>query len=270
MSGRRLRISIVSPSFNQVPFVARAIESVLGQEGDFELDYHIVDGGSTDGTLDVIARYAGRLSWVSEPDQGQADAINKGLARAAGDVVGWLNTDDVLAPGALSRVAAAFRDHPRTEWVHGKCDIIDREDRVVRAWLTAYKDWRCRRYTYRRLLLENFLSQMTVFWRRRVHGEIGFLDTTLNMAFDYDLWLRLARRGDPVYLPERIASFRWYETSKSGASYRRQFEEDYRVTRRYAASDRLLVLRKLLRNIEIVAVYRLLAALRRPPASGRA
>src|SRR6202000_3209426 len=107
----------------------------LSQSGDFELDYRVIDGASTDGTIEILKRYGDRIAWTSERDKGQVDAINKGLASATGDIVGWLNSDDVLLPGALSRVVAAFTDHPEREWVHGRCVIIDEDDRVVRRWV---------------------------------------------------------------------------------------------------------------------------------------
>jgi glycosyltransferase involved in cell wall biosynthesis len=258
----RLRVSVVTPSFNQARFIERTIRSVLDQEGDFDLEYLVVDGQSTDGTLDIVRKYQDRLSWTSEPDRGQVDAVNKGLRRATGDVVGWLNSDDVLLPGALARVAAAFAANPAAEWVHGRCDIIDADDRVIRRWIAAYKHWCCKRYSYARLLTENVISQMTVFWRRSVHEAVGYLDTGLKLAFDYDFWLRLAERGDPVYIPERIACFRWYDTSKSGSGYDRQFREDYDVATRHAPGRRWLHLRKRLKTARILAAYKVMAFLR--------
>src|SRR5262249_27220870 len=149
-------ISIVTPSFNHARFIERTLCSVLGQDGNFDLEYLVIDGGSTDGTLDILKKYQDRLTWTSEPDDGQSDAINKGLHRATGEVVGWLNSDDVLYPGALERVVAVFRDQPSVEWLHGRCEIIDAEDHVIRRWVSAYKDWCCRHYSYSRLLTENF------------------------------------------------------------------------------------------------------------------
>jgi glycosyltransferase involved in cell wall biosynthesis len=239
-----LRISLVTPSFNQARFIGRTVDSVLGQAGDFELEYLVVDGGSTDGTLDLLRDYGGRLGWVSEPDRGQSDAINKGLRRTTGDVVGWLNSDDVLRPGALARVAAAFRDHPEAGWVHGRCDVIDAEDRVIRRWVAAYKDWCSRRYSYARLVTENFISQMTVFWRRSLLDRVGYLDPELHLAMDYDLWLRFAQHGPPVYIPERLAAFRWYAASKSGSGYREQFRVECQLARRHAPGRRWLHLLK--------------------------
>ena len=255
----RLRFSIVTPSFNQGCFIERTIRSVLDQRGDFDLEYRVIDGGSTDETLSILRRYEDRLIWTSEPDGGQADAVNKGLRASQGDVLGWLNSDDVLLPGALEKVAAAFRVHPEAEWVHGRCEIIDLNDRPIRRWVSVYKNFRATRHSLENLLTENYVSQMTAFWRRNVHKELGYLDPSLKLAFDYDFWLRLAKRGAPVYLPDRIACFRWYETSKSGANFERQFCEDAAVSVRHAPGKRSILWRKRAKSSAILAIYRLLA-----------
>jgi glycosyltransferase involved in cell wall biosynthesis len=250
-----LRISVVTPSFNQAQFIDRTIQSVLSQAGNFDLEYLVIDGGSTDGTLDVLRRYGGRLDWVSERDQGQSDAINKGLRRVTGDVVGWLNSDDVLRPGALARVAAAFEEHPAAGWVHGRCDIIDPEDRVIRRWLSAYKRWCSLRYSYGRLLTENFVCQMTVFWRRSLLEAVGLLDTGLHLAMDYDYWLRLAKLGPPVYIPQPQAYFRWYPVSKSGAQFRRMIAEEQAIARRHDPDRHWLLRIKRLKAARAAAIY---------------
>ncbi len=256
-----LRISIVTPSLNQAAFLPRTLESVLSQAGDFELEYLVQDGGSTDGSVEILRRYGDRLRLRVEPDGGQADAVNRGLRAATGDVVGWLNSDDLLYPGALARVAAAFAAHPDAPWLHGRCEIVDEQDRPIRRWVSAYKHARCRRYSRASLLVENYVSQMTVFWRRAALERVGLLDEGLAYAFDYDYWLRLSALGDPVYVPERIAAFRWYRASKSGSSFDRQFQEDLRVFGRHAPPSRLLAARKRLRTAQIVGAYRLLRAL---------
>lgn len=258
-----LRISIVTPSYNQAEYIERTIDSVLSQVGDFELDYRVIDGGSTDATLEILRKYHDpRMSWVSERDEGQVDAINKGLRKATGEIIGWVNSDDLLLPGALNRVAAAFRENPSAEWVHGRCEIIDPQDRPVRKWVSAYKHLRAQRHSFENLLTENYVSQMTAFWRRAVHDEIGYIDPELKLAFDYEFWLRLARRGDPIYLKDRLACFRWYPTSKSGAQFEAQFREDARIAARHAGDRKLVLLRKAAKNFAIVRTYRLMAMAR--------
>jgi len=254
-----MRITLVTPSRNQGRFIRRTIESVLAQRGDFELEYMVLDGGSTDETLGVLESYGGRVTWESAVDRGQTDAINRGLQRATGDIVGWLNSDDTLAAGALARVAEAFRLQPTLEWVHGRCEIIDEDDRVIRRTVSSYKHFRCRRYSYSTLLTENFISQMTVFWRREVMDQIGYLDTSLKLAFDYDYWLRLACRSAPLYIAQPQAMFRWYRTSKSGMSFTLQFDEDYAVMKRHAPDRRLLHLTKRFKTAGILAAYRVMA-----------
>jgi glycosyltransferase involved in cell wall biosynthesis len=260
-----VRITVVTPTLNQSRFIERTLRSVLDQRGAFELEYLVQDGGSTDGTLELLRRHQGELDWRSERDAGQADAVNQALRRATGDVVGWVNSDDLLRPGALARVARAFEEHPRAVWLHGGCDIVDEDDRPIRRWIARYKEFRCRRYSRRSLLLENFVSQMTVFWRREAMDAAGYLDPSLHLSFDYEYWLRLARLGDPLYLPEPLAAFRWYRTSKSGANFVRQMlGEDQEVFRRHAPpEDRWLRIRKRLRSTEIVVAYRLLRLLGR-------
>lgn len=258
----RMRITLVTPSLNQAAFLERTISSVLSQEGDFELEYLVRDGGSTDGSAEILRRHADRLRYVIEPDTGQANAINKGLREATGDVVGWLNSDDLLYPGALARVARAFSDRPALQWIHGRCEIVDEHDRPIRRWVSAYKHFRCRRYSRRSLLVENYVSQMTVFWRRSALERVGLLDESLHYSFDYEYWLRLSALGDPLYLEDRIAAFRWYTSSKSGSSFERQFREDEEAFRRHAPRGALLRAHKKLRSAQIVTAYRLLRALR--------
>ena len=257
---RPLRITVVTPSLDQGRFLERTVESVVGQRGAFELEYIVQDGGSTDDSHAILRRYADRLTYRIERDTGQANAINRGFASATGDVVGWVNSDDLLLPGALDRVARAFGANPGAVWLHGGCEIVDAADRRIRRWVTAYKDYRCRRYSRRRLLVENFVSQMTVFWRRSAFDRVGLLDESLTYGFDYEFWLRLAALGDPVYVPERLAAFRWYRSSKSGASFVRQFQEDYAAFLRHAPPDPLLRWRKRLRTAQIVGAYRVLRA----------
>lgn len=257
-------VSIVTPSLDQGAFVERTLESVLSQQGDFDLEYLVQDGGSSDGTLAILERHRDRISLVVERDSGQADAVNRALRRARGEIVGWVNSDDLLRPGAVQAAVEAFRNAPSALWLHGQCDIVDEDDRPIRRPVAAYKDFRARRHRMDRLLVENYVSQMTVFWRRSLQDRVGLLDLSLRYTFDYDLWLRFAAVAPPLYLVRTLAAFRWHAASKSGSSFEAQFAEDWEVFLRHAPDDRWLRLRKRMRTAQILAVYRLLRTLRPP------
>lgn len=259
-----MKISVITPSFNQAQFLPQTIESVLSQRGGFDLQYIIIDGGSTDGTLEVLEKINDpRASWISEKDQGQADAINKGLALATGAVLGWLNSDDLYQPSALDAVARAFEAHPDRAWLTGQCAIVDEKDQPIRHGVTRYKNRRLGRYSYRTLLRENYISQPATFWRRSAWERAGPLDKGLFWAMDYDLWLRLARLGDPIVLGQPLARFRLYGRSKTGDFRRRQYDEGFKVACRYLESDRLGRLAHRLNVEKIVLAYRLMRVLGR-------
>jgi hypothetical protein len=139
---------------------------------------------------------------------------------------------------------------------------VDEGDRIIRRPVSAYKDFRARRHRFERLLVENYVSQMTVFWRRCLQNRVGLLDPSLRYTFDYDLWLRFARVAPPLWLDRTLAAFRWHVSSKSGSSFEAQFAEDWQVFLRHAPPGRMLHLRKRLRTAQILAVYRVLRALR--------
>lgn len=259
-----VRISIITPSYNQAGYLRAAIESVQSQRGAFALEHIVVDGGSTDGSLDVLRAYGGAVRWISEPDDGQADALNKGLAMAAGDVVGWLNSDDLYEPGALDAVAQVFAAEPATQWVYGKVRVVDADGREIRRWITRYKNLRMRRWSYAKLLAENWISQMGVFWRRDAGAEVGPFRTDLNWCMDYDYWLRLGQRWPGRFVDRYLAAFRWYPTSKSGAGFARQFREESAVARAHAnGRHRWAMACHRLHAAKIVAAYSVMQALRR-------
>ncbi len=256
------RISIITPCLNAVQFIERTIESVLSQQGDFELEYIIVDGVSTDGTLDIIKRYDGRLRWVSEKDPGQTAAINKGLRMTTGDIVAFLNADDLYKPGTLDRVVKAFAD-PKVQWLFGMCDIIDIHDNEVRKAITSYKNFHLRRASLSRILAENFISQPAVFWRRSVMSEVGYLDEAEHYVMDYEYWLRIWQRFEPLFIDDYLSSFRWYETSKSGSGFDKQFSDELRVARKYANGHQLAILKHQFNYYKIVGAYTLMAWMRK-------
>jgi glycosyltransferase involved in cell wall biosynthesis len=259
-----MQFSVITPSFNQRVYLEQTAASVLGQSGGVELRWIVMDGGSTDGTVDFLRSLTDpRVQWTSEKDRGQADALNKGLARATGEVIGWINSDDLYASGALAAVAAALVQNPQAGWAIGQCDIIDASNRTIRPGVTRYKNRGLRRYSYRRLLRENFISQPAVFFRRDWLNRVGPLDASLHHAMDYDLWLRLAGLGDPIVLNQILAHFRIHSTSKTGMLVRDRFNEDLAVAARHVGNDRLSYRLHRLNVEKIVWAYRAMRLLRR-------
>jgi glycosyltransferase involved in cell wall biosynthesis len=261
-----MKFSIIMPSLNQAAFLPQAVASVLSQTGPFDVQLLVIDGGSSDGSVQFLRGLNDpRLAWRSGPDRGQGDAVNKGLALATGDVIGWLNSDDRYAPGALAAVAEAFTaplraagaksaspssestdSGPGVQWLIGRCRIIDPAGLEIRHAVSRYKDRKLRCWAsavsretllgpLRGLLLENFISQMAVFWWRPFGQSIGPLDESLNYAMDYDLWLRMAQAAPPQVLDRVLAEFRVYPASKTGQASAAQFAEQYHVARRYMA-----------------------------------
>jgi glycosyltransferase involved in cell wall biosynthesis len=259
-----VKISVIMPSYNHAEFIGKAIDSVLSQTGDFELELIVMDGNSTDATQSILKQYGQAIRWRSEPDEGQADAFNKGLALARGDVIGWLNSDDLYEPEALATVAEIFASEPQTQWLYGKVRIIDIAGREIRRWITAYKNWRMRRFSYPKLLTENWISQMGVFWRRSAGQQVGPFRTDLHWCLDYDYWLRLGARWPGRFVNKYLADFRWYSASKSGAGYLPQFREELKVaTQRAEGRHPFPIFLHCLNAAKIITVYWMLGLRRR-------
>lgn len=184
-----VKISIVIPSFNQGQFIERALVSVLSQRANLH-ECIVMDGGSTDESINVIARYAPHLTrWVSQPDAGQADALRSAFATATGDVLHWLNSDDVLLPGALQRVQYAFDANPRMDVISGHSLAIDESDRIINVRRGPINSPRWMRWGYLRV------SQPSCFFRRSLYEAVGGIDPSLHCVLDTELWYRMAGRN---------------------------------------------------------------------------
>lgn len=223
-------VSIVTPSYNQARFLEEAIQSVLEQDYP-RVEYLIVDGGSTDGSLEIIQRYAEHLAWwVSEPDRGQTEAINKGFARATGEIYAWLNSDDAYLPGAISEAVDFLLSHPEVGMVYGDANLVDEEGRVMGRFPARQTD-------YRRLRRGSVhIPQQASFFRASLWRQVGPLDTDLYFAMDYDLWVRLARVASLRYHPRLWANFRLHGGAKSVFADDRCWPEMLRVHRREGGS----------------------------------
>lgn len=252
-----LRISIITPSYNQAEYIERTIQSILSQEASFSFEMIVMDGGSTDGTLDILKRYEDRLTWFSGKDAGQSDAINKGIARASGEIIGWLNSDDVYLPGALQKVVDQFDVHPESHWLYGYCRMIDENDREIRKWITWYKNRRSGKFRFNRLLTENFLSQPAVFFKKEAFAKVGPLDLENHYAMDFDLWLAMAKLSPPVVVKDWLAAFRLHGNSKSMRNYKNLFSDQFRVHQKYDNGKYLLFIHRL-NILTILTVYRLM------------
>jgi glycosyltransferase involved in cell wall biosynthesis len=220
VTSRLPSISLVTPSLNQGKFIRATLESVLSQNYP-DLDYRVQDGGSTDGTLAILEAYRDRVPFVSERDAGQADAINRGLSRATGEVLGYLNSDDVLRPGALAAVGEAFAADPELVFVWGRAAYIDEEGRTVSPYLA-------RPDAIERLADACFVAQPAAFFRRSVWEEIGPFDASLHHTMDYDYWLRIAARHPASrmrFLDRELAGCRMHADAKTVAGWSRALDE---------------------------------------------
>lgn len=251
------KISVITPTYNQAAFIERTIQSVLGQNYP-NLEYIIVDGQSTDDTSKIARKYKKAVTFISEPDGGQSEAINKGLRKATGDIVAFLNSDDTYEPGALLAVGTYFSEHPDTQWLYGKCRIINAHDHEVRKAITGYKNMLLRHYGYNKLLAENYISQPATFWRRNVHAEIGYFDEKNHWCMDYDFWLRLGQHYPASVIPVYLANFRYHHNSKSGQVNAKQFQVELATAKRYMGNKRWPLLLHQLNYLKIVGAYQLL------------
>ncbi len=226
------KISVVVPSFNQAGFIADALESIQRQSYP-RVETIVIDGGSTDGTVDVIRSYEPSLTaWVSEPDRGQTDALIKGFARSTGDIQCWLNSDDLLMPGTLTEVVSFFEQHPRVDVVFGDAEWIDVDGRLLKrqrempfnrfVWLNTY----------------NYLPGMSVFWRRTIFEKAGGLQPQFDLAMDADLWIRFSDAGARFAHVSRVWSrMRFYAAQKNQRLRHVSDREDLLIRSRYYSAE---------------------------------
>jgi len=217
------KVSIITPSYNQARYLEATLRSVLEQDYP-NLEYIVIDGGSTDGSLEIIQKYTDQLAyWVSEKDRGQTDAINKGFARATGDILAWINSDDTLRPGAVREAVDYLTAHPNSGMVYGDAMFINAAGEVIGRFPGAQTDYRKLRQGY------VHVAQQASFFRAELWRRVGPLDPSFYFAMDYDLWVRLARVSQLDYLPRWWANFRLHGDAKTIAADDRCWPEMLRV-----------------------------------------
>jgi len=220
------RVSIITPSFNQGRFLEASIRSVLEQTYP-NIEYIVVDGGSKDQSVEIIQKYRQHYAWwVSEKDRGHADALNKGFSHATGEILAWLNSDDVYYPNAVAEAVALLQQHPEVGMVYGDADLIDNSGAHIGQFAARQTD-------YRRMLRGSVhIPQATTFFRADIWKQVGPLDLSLFFSFDYDLWVRISKVSQLLYVPRRWAQFRIHGDGKTIVNDDRCYPDMLRVLQR--------------------------------------
>jgi len=254
---KEVRISIVTPSLNCANHIEQSILSVRNQETSADIQYVVMDGGSTDGTLDILRKYEDRLTWVSEPDEYHSHALNKAFALCDGDVVAWINADDYYEPGAFEVVRQTFEVNPDASWVAGYYRMVDADGREIRKLQARYKHWLMRHYSYSLLVAENVFAQPSTFYRRGALEKCLPLDyiSPNRPAFDYKLWLDLGKVGAPAVVPEVLSNFRYLSDSVTGAQTGKLFKGELNYARREFRTHPFAVVLHHLNWMKIRLVY---------------
>ena len=254
------KISIIIPSFNKARFIGETLLSIFSQDYT-NLEVIVQDGGSTDGTLDIIKRYAKKypkiISWESKMDKGQVDAINKGFKKAAGEVLAYINADDIYKKGALLTVGKYFSKNPDTLWLAGRGDVIDENSREISRLVTNYKNFLLSINHYPLLLVVNYLMQSSVFVSRRAYKKYGPFAGTKIGVMEYDLWLKLGRVQMPAIIDRYLSSFRMSGENISSTLFKETLKEDDKIVGKHTDNPVILGLHYL-HNIGRVAVLNIL------------
>ncbi len=229
-----MKISVAMSSLNCAKYIEQSILSVLNQKVMADIQFVIMDGGSTDGTIDILKKYESRITWRSEKDKCPSDALNKAFALCDGDIMAWINADDVYEDGAFELVRKAFDLHPDGLWVAGYYRMIDGGGREIRRLHAMYKHFLMRHYSYPLLVAENVFAQPSVFFCGKALRQVLPLDSESpnRIAFDYELWLKLGRLGVPVIIPEVLSSFRYIPESITGSRTGALFKAELNYARK--------------------------------------
>ncbi|MBU2529227.1 glycosyltransferase [bacterium] len=241
------KVSIITSSYNQGHFIEKTILSVLKQNCP-NIEHIVIDGGSTDNTLEILEKYP-HLVWLSEPDKGQADAVNKGLKIATGEIIGWLNSDDVYLENAVSTAVKMFKEYPNVSVVYGDCYYIDEKDQVIRKFISG-------EFNLTRLLNCGYcyIPPMSTFIKSKVFDKLeGPVNTNLKYCMDYDLFIRIAKAGFKFqYIPEFLSNFRRSQSNTTTVNISKMRKESFEVSKRYGGGTFTLYVGYLVTKIYLV------------------
>ncbi len=258
-----MKVSVITPSFNSGKFIEKTLKSVLAQRENAgaEIEYIVMDGGSTDDTPAIVAKYGTAIDkFVSEPDNGPASAINKGFRLATGDFIAWLNADDVYEPGAIRRMLDCAKRKPGRALYFGRCRIVDLEGREIRKPITRFKNAFFPFSSRPLIQTVNYVSQPASFFAADAVRKAGFLREDLKAAFDYEYILRLWRHGGASVIPGGpVSNFLWYPGSISGQTFKRQFKEEFEAAVADAGRFSPQALLHYFVRLGIVGIYSLMA-----------
>lgn len=250
-----VEISLVIPSLNQGRFISQTIDSILDQDYK-SVEVIVVDGGSKDGTVEILKSYDQKIRWMSEKDKGQTDAINKGMRIATGKILGYINSDDYLLPGTLKIISESFRDK-EAAWISGDAIIVNEDSKEIQKGVRWYKTLLRKISSKPLLLITDYLVQPSTFWKRDLMNKVGYFDESLHYTMDYDYWLRLIRVSSPHLLNEAISAFRIHSESKGGRKYREQINEEFSVIKNYT-NNRILLFFHRIHSWIIILFYHFL------------
>lgn len=258
------KISVVIPCLNKVDFIEKTLDSIVKQDYP-NLEVIIQDGGSTDGSLEIIKKFADKynqISYESKKDKGQADAINKGLSKATGEILSYINADDVYEKGALVAVGEAFNSNGEAFnsnkdvlWLAGKGKIINEKGREITGWATRYKNLLLRLNKYQLLLMVNYLVQPSVFLSSKAYEKYGPFEKEKRAVVEYDLWLKLGKKKMPLTLNKYLSSFRITKDTISATLYRKVLAKDYQIAAKHTKNPFILFLHYLNNLGRIATIY---------------
>lgn len=242
-----MKFSIITPSYNQAGFLEETIKSVISQKA--EIEYFIQDGGSTDSSIEIIKKYSKDypkiISFVSQKDGGQVNAINDGFGKASGDIIAYINSDDYYLPGAFNKVEQYFNSHPECNWLIGNCRVSDNKF----SWTFTIKHLMPIGIFPKLLYLFNWVNQPSVFLRKEFVGKVGKFNPQYHYAFDYEYWLRCLKESRPHRITSTLSVFRIQPNSKGNTSFIKQFTEDEEIIKSFTNNKIVLAIHRIFRNI---------------------